>query len=204
MSNQKKNFQNDVDMSADPLDMSLNLISSSETFNFDVRAHQGLNLDTECSFNEFMPPQGVADESVFVPGQSQHESGQPRDSVFDCNIKNEILRDESYQPQTHVIPGPPKIPGPPTGNTGSNIYQIPNEPKTDVRTAGPSKAVQGAQVVQQRPVLTGGQKIVQAPIQIEPQPSEEEIKAKKEAEKAAKKGKSKISDQNFRIFFKIF
>ena len=198
-----KNFQNDVDMSADPLE-GLNFISSSETFNFDVRAHQGLNLDTECSFNEFMP-QGVANETSFVPSANQNqESGQPRDqSVFDCNIKSEILRDEPCQPQTsqhQSIPGrslEPEMNQPKTGNTGSNIYQIPNDPKmTDniVRTSGPSKStmlqsqsilVQGSQV-QQRPIA--GPKIVQGPIHIEPQPSEEEIKAKKEEMKAAKKG----------------
>ena len=200
-----KNFQNDVDMSADPLE-GLNFISSSETFNFDVRAHQGLNLDTECSFNEFMP-QGVANETPFVPSANQNqESGQQPD-VFDCNIKSEILRDDPCQPQTsqhQPIPGrslEPEINQPKTGNTGSNIYQIPNDPKlTDniVRTSGPSKStmlqsqsimVQGSQVQQNRPGPITGPKIVQGPIHIEPQPSEEEIKAKKEEMKAAKKGK---------------
>ena len=206
------NFENDVDMSADPLDMSLNLISSSETFNFDVRAHQGLNLDTECSFNEFMP-QGVATDSpVFIQSQHQgsavpHQIPESHD-VFDCNIKGEILRDDSCQPQTQMVFGistqnlenQPK-----TG--GNGIYQIENETKMAengnlvVRKSGPVKSaivqspsgpsimLQGNQNHQIQPRTISVPKIVQ----IEPQPSEEEIKAKKEKEKAAKKGCSEGS-----------
>ena len=48
--------------------------------------------------------------------------------------------------------------------------------------------VQGSQNQQIHPRTISGPKIVQAPIQIEPQLSEEEIRAKKEKEKAAKKG----------------
>lgn len=203
------NFENDVDMSADPLDMSLNLISSSETFNFDVRAHQGLNLDTECSFNEFMP-QGVANNSpVFIQSQNQtpsnpHQSTQEPRDVFDCNIKSEILRDDTCQPQTQLARGNPiyGMNQPKTG--GPDIYQIENELKmaenrnlvirnsSQVKSkivqssSGQSVIVKGSQnhQIQQRTI--SGPK---APIQIEPQLSEEEIKAKKEKEKAAKKGK---------------
>lgn len=204
------NFENDVDMSADPLDMSLNLISSSETFNFDVRAHQGLNLDTECSFNEFMP-QGVANDSpVFIQNQHQtpvpHQSTQEPRDVFDCNIKSEILKDDTCQPQTQMARGNPIYGLNQPKTSGPDIYQIENEPKIAengnlvIRNSGQVKSrivqsssgqsmiVQGNlnHQIQQRTI--SGPKIVQAPIQIEPQLSEEEIKAKKEKEKAVKKG----------------
>jgi len=201
------NFENDVDMSADPLDMSLNLISSSETFNFDVRAHQGLNLDTECSFNEFMP-QGVATDSpVFI--QSQHQTAVPHQEsrdVFDCNIKSEILSDETGRSQTQMARGNPIYGMNQSKTGGPDIYQIDNEPQLAengnlvVRNSGQVKSrmvqspsgppitVQGSQNQQIHPRTISGPKIVQAPIQIEPQLSEEEIRAKKEKEKAAKKG----------------
>ena len=203
------NFENGVDMSADPLDMSLNLIPS-ETFNFDVRAHQGLNLDTECSFNEFMP-QGVANDSpVFIQNQHQtpvpHQSTQEPRDVFDCNIKSEILKDDTCQPQTQMAHGNPiyGMNQPKTG--GPDICQIQNEPKMAengnliIRNSGQvkSKIVKSSSgqsmIVQESPNhqiqqrTISGPKIVQAPLQIEPQLSEEEIKAKKEKEKAVKKG----------------